>query len=156
MKKRLIAVAVLLAAGSLFGCQKSDKTKDETTNNSKATEAEISYKDGEYQGKSEIDEWGGYVTTTIVVKDGKIESATLENYDKDEKIKDETYGMEDGVIKNEGLYKIQQNAVEGAKEYPSKLIEKQDVEKIDVIAGATVSLKSYKEAVNAALKDAEK
>lgn len=142
MKKILIAAVAVFVAVSAFGCNK----KEEKT---------VVYKDGMYQGKSAIDEWGGYVTADITVKDGKITDVVLGNFDAGGKEKDETYGMQDGEIKNEGLYNIAQNAVKFSTEYPSKLIEKQDVEKIDVISGATVTLNSFKEAVNTALKDAK-
>lgn len=141
MKKLMLVGITLLSVLFIFGCEKKQKT--------------VVYKDGEYHGKSAIDEWGGYVTTDITVKNGKIVAIAMGNFEAEGKEKGETYGMQDGQIKNEGLYKIAQNAVLYSEEYPSKLIEKQDVEQIDVISGATVTHKSFKEAVNAALKDAK-
>ncbi len=110
-----------------------------------------SYKDGTYNGKYEDPKKQGYTTVEITIKDGKITDCIMESFDAKGNIKDENYGKEAGP-KN---YELAQIAVEGMKEYPGKLIETQDIEKVDTVSGATVTGKHFKEAVNDALSKAE-
>ena len=111
----------------------------------------VSYKDGTYQGESAKDERGGLVKVDISVKDNKIESCTMQNIDGDGKEKDESYGQS----QNEGLYKIAQQAINLAKSYPDRLVEKGSPEGVDVISGATETYKQFIEACNNALADAK-
>lgn len=114
------------------------------------------YIDGEYHGESAVDEWGGKVTTDIVIKDGKIIEADLKNLLADGSEKDENYGKAKEGATNQGLYKIAQNAIKNAQEYPKQLVEKQNISEVEVITGATVSHTSFTEAVNNALENAIK
>lgn len=125
-----------------------------TACNNKQENTQVSYKDGLYTGESAVDEHGGKVEVSISIKDGMIETVDMKNLDKDGKEKAEEYGMENGKITNEGLYKIAQDAVELSKSYPDELIAKQDIEQVEAISGATSTHKQFKEAVKAALSDA--
>ena len=60
------------------------------------------------------------------------------------------------MIKNAGLYKIAQDAVKKAAEYGPKLVEVQQLDKVDAIAGATVSYELFENAAGIALKQAAK
>lgn len=111
----------------------------------------VSYKDGTYHGESAKDERGGLVKVDITVKDNKIESCTMQNIDGDGKEKDESYGQS----QNEGLYKIAQQAINLAKSYPDRLVEKGNPEGVDVISGATGTYKQFKEACDNALDGAK-
>lgn len=141
MKKTLLLIAAALL---LTACGNKD--------NSASTDG---YKDGTYHGESQVDEWGGKVTTDITVKDGKIVEANLKNLLADGSEKDENYGKAKEGATNQGLYKIAQEAVKNSQEYPKLLIEKGKIEDVEAISGATVTFKSFKEAVNDALKDAK-
>ncbi|EFI41962.1 MULTISPECIES: FMN-binding protein [Peptoniphilus] len=124
-------------------------------NNKEQEESTISYKDGEYTAQSDPDDWGGKIVLRLTVKDGKIETCEQDNLDSSGQEKNEEYGKIDGKISNPGLYKIAQGAVEATKEYPNMLIDKQDINKVEVISGATVSHKCFTDAVNRALEDAK-
>ncbi|MDO5718447.1 MAG: FMN-binding protein [Tissierellia bacterium] len=138
MKKLLVLALSLLL---IVGCSKDvPETKV----------AEL--KDGTYTADSNPDEWGGKINVSLEVKDGKITACEIKNLDNEGKEKDEDYGKEDGKITNPGLYKIAQNAVESAQQYPQELIETQDIDQVEVISGATVSHQSFKEAVEKALE----
>ena len=141
MKKTLLLIAAALL---LTACGNKD--------NNASTDG---YKDGTYHGESKIDEWGGKVTTDITVKDGKIVEASLKNLLADGSEKDENYGKAKEGATNPGLYKIAQAAVKNSQEYPKLLIEKGKIEDVAAISGATVTFKSFTEAVNDALKDAK-
>ena len=141
MRKILNALIILSLGLVLVACG-GDK---------KEVAPSVSYKDGTYHGESVKDERGGLVKVDISVKDNKIESCTMQNIDGDGKEKDESYGQS----QNEGLYKIAQQAINLAKSYPDRLVEKGSPEGVDVISGATETYKQFIEACNNALADAK-
>ena len=141
MRKILNALIILSLGLVLVACG-GDKKEEAPS---------VSYKDGTYHGESVKDERGGLVKVDISVKDNKIESCTMQNIDGDGKEKDESYGQS----QNEGLYKIAQQAINLAKSYPDRLVEKGSPEGMDVISGATETYKQFIEACNNALADAK-
>lgn len=141
MRKILNALIILSLGLVLVACG-GDKKEEAPS---------VSYKDGTYQGESAKDERGGLVKVDISVKDNKIESCTMQNIDGDGKEKDESYGQS----QNEGLYKIAQQAINLAKSYPDRLVEKGSPEGVDVISGATETYKQFIEACNNALANAK-
>ena len=141
MRKILNALIILSLGLVLVACG-GDKKEEAPS---------VSYKDGTYQGESAKDERGGLVKVDISVKDNKIESCTMQNIDGDGKEKDESYGQS----QNEGLYKIAQQAINLAKSYPDRLVEKGSPEGVDVISGATETYTQFIEACNNALADAK-
>lgn len=147
--KRSLLILLLAASLSFTACNGKDAAKKDASTDASG------FKDGEYHGESAVDEWGGKVTTDIVIKDGKITEATLHNLTADGKEKGEDYGKAAEGATNKGLYKIAQNAIKQAQEYPKLLVETNDIEKVDAISGATTSFNSFKEAVNDALKNAK-
>lgn len=108
-------------------------------------------KDGTYEGRSTDDSRGAYGVVTLEIKDGKITSAEFLQYNADGTVKDENYGKEAG----EENYKIAQKALDHSSEYPKKLVETQDVGKVDAITGATSSWKQFQEAAKDALAKAK-
>lgn len=108
-------------------------------------------KDGSYEGQSTPDSRGAYGIVKLEVKDGKISSAEFLQYNADGSLKDESYGKQSG----EENYKKAQDALEASKKYPEKLVETQDVEKVDSITGATSSWKQFQEAAKDALAKAK-
>ncbi len=145
VKSCAVLSAIVLCMVSMYGC--GDKKKAENSS--------VMYKDGTYEAESKPDSFGGKVVVHITIKDSKISEVTMENLDNNGNEKGEDYGKQDGEIKNEGLYKIAQDAVNNTKEYPAKLMETQDIEKVDAIAGATESNVTFKDAVNKALEKAK-
>lgn len=144
VKSFAVLSAVVLCATSMYGCSGQKKS-----------DSAASYKDGTYEGESKPDEYGGIVKVSVIVKDSKISEVIMQNLDSNGEEKGEDYGKQDGEIKNEGLYKIAQDAVKNSKEYPTKLVETQDLEQVDAIAGATESNVAFKEAVKNALENAK-
>ncbi|WP_252891105.1 FMN-binding protein [Thermoclostridium stercorarium] len=80
-----------------------------------------------------------------------MESAEFLQYNADGSLKDESYGKDSG----EENYKKAQAALEASKQYAEKLVETQDVEKVDSITGATSSWKAFQEAAKDALAKAK-
>ena len=103
-----------------------------------------SYKDGSYEGKSSVyesedgsDDGNGY---------GVVNGT----------FKDEEYGKEDGRIANKDYYNKAQKANAARDEYASMLVQNGTLDGIDAISGATINYDEFVEAVNNALKEAEK
>ena len=127
----------------IFSCSKTETKKS------------IKYKDGVYKSFANIkDDWGGTAEVEIKIEEGKIVECTFLSYEKNGNLKGPEYGKVDGVIKNMGLYKIAQASVLKAAEYGQKLIETQNIDDVDVIAGASISYKLFKDAVENALQGA--
>lgn len=133
MKKLLVSVILLSLMVALTACG-GEKLQD-----------------GSFEGQSTKDDRGGYGVVKIEVKDGKITSAEFLQYNADGTVKDESYGKDSG----EENYKKAQNALEAGKQYADKLVETQDVDKVDAITGATSSWKHFQEAAKDALAKAK-
>lgn len=114
--------------------------------------AEKTYQDGKYQGRSEPDKRGSYGTINITVDGGKITDVDYKEYQNDGALKDENY--QKGADKE--VYELAQKAVKGTATYGKKLVEVQDVDKVDAVSGATNSNKQFKDAANKALENAKK
>ena len=142
MKNYKIILAALCFI-CIFSCSKTETKKS------------IKYKDGVYKSFANIkDDWGGTAEVEIKIKEGKIVECTFLSYEKNGNLKGPEYGKVDGVIKNVGLYKIAQASILRAAEYGQKLIETQNIDDVDVIAGASISYKLFKDAVENALQGA--
>jgi major membrane immunogen (membrane-anchored lipoprotein) len=121
-----------------------------------------SYADGTYTGQSSVyesDEDGGngngYGAVTITVKDNAITECKYETYEPDGTLKDSDYGMQNGEIANRDYYNKAQKAIASCEKYAEKLVETNDVSKVDAISGATINYDNFREAVKDALSKAE-
>ena len=136
-------ILVALCFICIFSCSKTETKKS------------IKYKDGVYKSFANIkDDWGGTAEVEIKIEEGKIVECTFLSYEKNGNLKGPEYGKVDGVIKNMGLYKIAQASILRAAEYGQKLIQTQNIDDVDVIAGASISYKLFKDAVENALQGA--
>ena len=103
-------------------------------------------KDGVFEGYYKDE--SATVKVVITIKDKKIVNCVREERDnKNNKIKDENYGKDDADFN----YKQAQKAVKNSEGYAKKLVEVQDIEKVDSVSGATISYKRFKSAVKDAL-----
>lgn len=140
----VLSAAVLLC--SLSGCGGGEGAKT------------VDYRDGTYTGRSadhQEDEDGngaGYGEVTLTVSGQKITDCTFKMYHLDGTLKDETYGAD---LTKENRLKAQK-AVQSADKYADALVKSGFIEAVDVISGATISHSEFKEAVEAALRQAEK
>ena len=143
----LFLLTVLVSFSCLYSCSKNEET---------SSNASIVYKDGKYSATSSIkDDWGGNAKLEMEVKDGKIISCKFTSYDDAGKLKDADYGKQDGEIKNLGLYKIAQNAVAQSAKYADLLVQTQDLNAIDALAGATVSFALFKDVALQIMQEAQ-
>ena len=122
------------------------------------------YKDGTYEGKSEIfeyeneddsDDGNGYGVVKITVKDQKISECTFETYEPDGTKKDENYGKKNGSVAEQDYYNKAQKAVAACAEYASQLVQNGSLDGIDAISGATKNYEQFQDAVRNALESAK-
>lgn len=113
-------------------------------------------KNGTFNGTSAANEQGGYSTISITVKDHKITATTFEGFLKNGKMKGEDYGKTNGKIENKVYYNKAQMALKANKTYAEELLQKQELNKVDGISGATLSYKQFFEAAQRALEEAGK
>lgn len=148
---RIKMFAALLIAGTflfLNACQNTEQVPQNTTVVSSDDTKTVRYHDGTYSALSTIkDERGGSAKVTLTIKGGEITAVDFILYDKDGKVKDETYGKAEGGA----LYKRAQEALSTAKEYAAQLLAKQKIEDVDAIAGATMNYDLFKNVVEEAL-----
>lgn len=102
---------------------------------------EVTYKDGSYEAKSDQDDRGAYGTITLRIEKGKITSADYEEILSTGKPKDANYQYP--------------TSVEAQSTYENELVEKQDPDAVDSVAGATGTWNKFKAATKAALDKAK-
>ena len=106
----------------------------------------IDYEDGNYQAELEEDDWQPRVE--LVVEGGKITEVDYDEFDEEDnpKSKDDEYNQQ-----WESAAGI--SAPEAYSQLEEELIDKQDVEAVDVVSGATDATKDFKEVVAKAIEE---
>ena len=136
MKKRIFSAALgaVLITAALAGCNNNSNT----------------LKDGTYhaQMKEASHGWTDYVE--ITVKNGKFDTVVYDakNDAGDKKSQDEAYkkSMMEG---NKNAGKAETYPADYSKKLADSLLEKQDINQVDTVAGATSSSKNFKAMVEA-------
>lgn len=113
-------------------------------------------KDGTFTGQSKPNDRGGYTELTITIENHKITAAKFVGYNKDGSIKGEDYGKTNGKIENKVYYNKAQMALQANTSYAEALLQKQEVNKVDGISGATDSYILFFDASQKALEAAER
>ncbi len=113
-------------------------------------------KDGTFTGKSAQNSEGWYQELTITIEDHKITAVKNVGFNKDGSVKDENYGKTNGKIENKVYYNKAQAALKANVSFAEALLQKQEVNKVDGISGATESYKMFFDAAQKALEAADK
>lgn len=116
------------------------------------------YTDGTYEAKSSLYEGdtsqnipgGDYGIVKLRIEDGKIAECTYEMYDPNSVLKGNEYGKDAG----DEVYQIAQRSVQAGKKYADQLVEKQSLDEVDAISGATTAHTQFVEAAEKALSQA--
>jgi major membrane immunogen (membrane-anchored lipoprotein) len=146
----LVVLLTLCLTVSVYAGQ-PDKTKTKTVQDST-----FRYKDGTYEGKSRgkyiYEPYWGIVKVTL--KNGLLTSINF--MIRDSNIHETFDAKYEKHFEGNPEY-IQQsrNDWKGVQTYPEKLSEKQDINKLDAISGATWSYNIFRASVNEALKNAK-
>jgi major membrane immunogen (membrane-anchored lipoprotein) len=116
------------------------------------------YKDGNYTKNTDPDSHGSWYKCVLSIKDGKIADVQFTGYtrnaDGTDTIHDQNYGKYPGSTDQQ--YQQAQTGLAGSKTYGPKLVQTQDLGKVDVVAGATQSWDVFKAAMTDLLSQAKK
>lgn len=155
MKRNYILLMIGAVTVSLLtGCSQ-ETTKEHSGHGGQAHAHAGIYKDGTYTAKSSPDERGAVGELTLRIEQGKITQADFKGIQKDGTIKDVDYGKTSGKIEIPVFYQKAQQALKGSLSYGPRLVETQDLDKVDSISGATLSHKQFSEAAHKALNQAK-
>lgn len=154
MRKIMTGGLFLVALLALAGC--GQEKKPESAKPAAAAFDMSKAKDGTYTAESATDSHMGRGRLTVVIKDHKIVAADFIGLTPDGAVKDNTYGMTNGEVKDERKYKIAQSALKANNSYAAQLLETQKPEEVDAIAGATVSYDQFMETAQNVLEQSQK
>ncbi|MDR1249361.1 MAG: FMN-binding protein [Treponema sp.] len=113
-----------------------------------------SYKDGIYSGRSAEDDTGAWGEVVLTIAGGKIAACDFVTREKNGTVKGEDYGKINGEIAKQDYYDKAQLAVRAMEQYAREYVEKQRLQDIDAISGATIAYDQFNEAVEYALEKA--
>lgn len=152
--KNLLSASTIVFLFILF-CSSSISSGQEVKPPLKAVQDTAKYKDGTYEGRSRAKYiyepyWGN---VKITLKNGQFTDIRFVIRDSNAHEKfDQNY--EKHFIGNPEYIQQSRNDWKGAQTYPKELSEKQDINKVDAISGATWSYNIFKASVKDALKNA--
>ena len=155
MKKPLIHFLVVLFL-TIFISTSICSGQDLKLTEKAVQDTSVMYKDGNYDGKSQAKYiyepyWGSvhltlenglFTEINFVIRDSSLHETFDEKYEKH-------------FEANPEYIQQSRNDWKGVQTYPKKLSEKQDINKIDAISGATWSFNIFRASVNEALKNAK-
>lgn len=111
--------------------------------------------DGDYSGQSEAESDGSYGVVNFTVSSGSVTAASFVIYDADGTAHDENYGLgSDGKPADQQFYQRAQNAVAAEKQYVSEFEETGDQSQVESVAGASLSYRLFRAAVDDAITNA--
>ena len=153
-KSSAIILGIVIFALLIIGFSKNtSEVKLDNTQKVSATEDNVvKYKDGTYEERYYDGAEGFYCNAKVTIESNKITNVDWNIYDKTNKLFDENYeNMYDNVS-----YKQQcRDDLKGSKTYGPTFIEKQDIQKVDAISGATWTNNLFKGAIKNALDKAK-
>ncbi|MDR1431716.1 MAG: FMN-binding protein [Propionibacteriaceae bacterium] len=114
------------------------------------------FADGTYSGVSPIDALGATGEVELTISGGNIVRVSFLVRQADGSVKDSEYGKVGGQIAVPALYEQAQRAVAAQITYAEELEQVDDLGKVDVVTGASISYQSFVAAVADALEKARK
>lgn len=153
MKKILsITLTSILSLALLAGCGSTNKETKTPSDSNKDEKTTVAYKDGKYKAvydKFDKHGWKAYVE--IEIKDGKVSNVDFDYLNKDNKRKSEDKEY------NEKMKPVSKTAPnEFCPKLEKDLVDKQEVDKVDTISGATISTENFRNLSKEALENAKK
>lgn len=139
-----IFLAASVAAALLTGCSGSTTPINELEN-------------GEYTGTAAPETDGSYGIIKFKVDNGQVKDVSFLMYDADGTVHDENYGLgADGTPHDEAFYQRAQNAIAAEHSYVTQLEETGNQNKVEVIAGASISHRQFLGAIRDAVRKAQR
>ncbi|WP_282920060.1 FMN-binding protein [Ignavigranum ruoffiae] len=111
---------------------------------------ELPLQDGEFTAKGEVDEHGWSPMMTMVVKDGKITEVTYDYENAEGKLKSEDEEYNKNMKDKTGV-----SAAEAMEQLSAALVEKQKVEEVDVVSGATSTSEEFMNLAKQLIKESQ-
>ena len=97
--------------------------------------------------RTQKDDYGNESEIKVTLEGDKITAVEWNEYSNGEK-KDANYGKDQGEEK----YQQAQDALKGSATYPTQLMEKQDINQVEAVTGATQSYNTFVELYKKAIK----
>ena len=110
------------------------------------TNEQTSFEDGTHTAEGEMDEHGWKPAIEIVVENGEITSVDYDEYNAEDELKSEDDEYSDSM---EGVSGVR--PADAYEQLENDLIDNQDVNKVDVVSGATASSETFKDLASEAL-----
>jgi major membrane immunogen (membrane-anchored lipoprotein) len=148
MKKKSIELVIcMVIAASLISC-----------GGKLVSTAEVSsrLKDGIYTVETNPDSEGFFEKATVKINGGKITAVDWGIFDSARSNKPFDDKYEEVYAGNAAYIQQSRNDWKGSRGYGPKLIETQDINKVDIVSGATWTHKKFERVVKMALNDAKK
>lgn len=117
---------------------------------SQASQPASALPDGDCSGRTEAEKDGSYGIVKFSVADGSVSKASFVIYDADGTPHDETYGQGG----NQEFFQRAQNAVAAEKQYVSEFVESGDQTQVESQAGASLSYRLFRAAIDNAIENA--
>lgn len=144
----VLSALILAGCGGAAESTSSEKSEDQAEQQPAA--ADLSkIKDGVYTGKSSTHLIAGHSEISITVAGHKITAVAFTAYDRDGNVK----GVDYGKGMSDSSYKKAQNALKANENYREQLLQKQSLDDVDAISGATISYHQFKESAEQALQN---
>lgn len=140
-----VVLTLVLSIGLLSACTKKTAENTNTTTPPANTQTQTetpttTYKDGVYQGSyDKFDTHGWKAQIEIEIKDDKIANVTFDYINADGKLKSEDADYKTNMEKVTKTY-----PAKFIPELQQKLIDTQDITKVDAVTGATSSSNDFK------------
>lgn len=114
------------------------------------------FADGTWTGKSDHDDTGGYGVVRLTIHGNDVTAATFTLYQADGTRKGVDYGKVNGQITDQDEYDRAQAGIAAAPKYAAELVSTDDLSKVDTITGASITYRTFEQAVTNALDQARK
>lgn len=129
----------------------NENTKTTSEDETSANDSETEYKDGTYTAEGDaFDEHGWKPIITVEVKDGKITSVDYDEVNEEGTSKETDEEYNTNMKEHSGI-----GPAEAFPQLEEELVEKQDVDAVDTVTGATSGSDNFKEMVKKALESAK-
>lgn len=152
MGKLLIFVLVLSLMGIAVGCADNQTPQEELQQTPQPTPKEspqaTEFSDGVFKAEEEsFDSHGWKGVVSVTVEDGKITEVDFDEVNEDGDLKSEDEDYAERMNAQTGV-----TPAEAYDEFENSLIQKQNIEELDGVSGATGSFNKFKSLVDKALK----
>lgn len=137
--KRLtyIIVFTVVAMLAITGCSITEKS---------TTDKNMNHKDGTYKASDDYDKYGWKAEISITYENGKIVNVVFNEVDKDGRNKNEDKEYAEKMKKASGI-----TPKDVQVKLEKELISKQDIDKVDVVTGATYTSERFKKLAKKAM-----